>query len=596
MPRNDARTETHSTANDGDTQRRRFSRPIAGAVTAGLTITALVGGGYLLLDRPPQTGPLQTATVSRADVDQTVALTGAVKRLSGVLVTPAAPGVVEDVRVKPGDTVKAGQVLATMNTAAAREALTKAQANVVKARAGAVAPAASTELADGSGELKNAAQAANSARDAVRAAAGARERARVACASLADSAGIDQAPARPAVPAPVPAPNRAPAAPATRAPAPTPRPGGSSSAPSSARGTQPQTPREPAAPNSVRTTGTGGDGITGGSTGARTPQATGAEASAPSAPPSDSPSQVTVEAEPMSLVKPLAGGVPGRAKAEPSERQVQACIDALAAALASDRNASGTLTDLSSELERASAQMQRMSATTGRAAMAAQAGSNASLAAMVKAEAELAVTQQAVNGGTLVAGIAGEVTSVDLVKGETALPGQGISIAGKGAAELIVNVPLSRVGLLRVGQTATVQPPGSGKAVAAHITAIDTTPSEDGSLAPLYPVHVTVNDAPTSLGTGTIATATIKVASVEGVKTVPVSALAGFTAGKGTVHVVTDGTPSDRAVEVGAVGQGRVEIRSGLKFGETVVLADPAVQLPNDLMNSLPFPRPGSTG
>lgn len=301
--------------------------------------------------------------------------------------------------------------------------------------------------------------------------------------------------------------------------------------------------------------------------------------------------------EPMSLTRPLtAAGASGAVKAEPSERQVQACVDALAAAMASDRNASGQLTGLSTELERASALIQRMSATADRAALAARAGSNASLAAIVKAEAELALAQQAVNGGTLVAGIAGEVTSVDLAKGEAALPGQGIGIAGKGAAELIVNVPLARVGLLKVGQAATVEPPGGGKTLAGRITAIETAPSENGSLAPLYPVHVTVSDAPTSLGTGAIATASIKVASVDGVKTVPVSALAGFTGGKGTVQVMVDGSTTERPVEVGAVGQGRAEIRSGLKYGETVVLADPAAELPNDLMDDLPFPRPSSTG
>ena len=316
--------------------------------------------------------------------------------------------------------------------------------------------------------------------------------------------------------------------------------------------------------------------------------------------------------EQLSLTRPLTAGtslgpatgpratarvVPGTAgvKAEPSERQVQACVDALAAAMASDRNASGVLNGLSTELERASAQMQRMSATADSAALAARAGSNASMAALVKAEAELAMAQQAVDGGTLVAGIAGEVTSVDLAKGEAVLPGNGIGIAGKGAAELIVNVPLVRVGLLRVGQAAAVQPPGGGKILQGRITAIESAPSEDGSLAPLYPVHVTVSDAPTSLGTGAIATASIKVASVDGVKTVPVSALPGFTAGKGTVQVIVDGMSTERAVEVGAVGQGRVEIRSGLKYGETVVLADPGAELPNDMMDGLTLPRPSNT-
>ncbi|MDO5699484.1 MAG: biotin/lipoyl-binding protein [Dermatophilus congolensis] len=586
---------------------RSKRRPVAVAVTGALALTTLVAGGYLLLDRQdPPTGPLQTAPVSRADIDQTVDMTGAVKRLSSTLVTPTAPGKVESVRVKVGDKVRAGQVLATMDSAAAKQALTKAQANVVRARAGAQ-PVAPRGSAAGAGELKNAQQAADSARGAVKAAAGARERARVACSSLADSAGID-----PARPMPAPAPPRAPAEPkrtpeARRTADATPAPAARSTGNATDRASKAPAPAEPAksagssgsTESATKSTEKQTEKASAKAAAAATPGAAPRRDAAPSstpeeaAPPQDSGTPTDVAVEPMSFTRPLPAGAPIPAQpAQPSDRQVQACVDALAVAMASDRSASSSLDDLSVELGRASTQMQRMSATADQAALAARAGSNASLAALVKAEAELAMAQQAVNGGTLVAGMDGEVTSVGLEKGKPAMPGQGINVAGKGAAELIVNVPLARVGLLRVGQPATVTGPGGGKALAARISAIETTPSDSGSVAPLYPVHVTVSDAPTSLGTGTIATAKIRVASVDGVKSVPVSAMSGFTGGKGTVQVLENGTATERSVGVGAVGQGRAEITSGLDYGEVVVIADPAAQLPNETMKELNIPKP----
>ncbi|SEG69413.1 membrane fusion protein, macrolide-specific efflux system [Thermomonospora echinospora] len=101
---------------------------------AALSYTALTGDGE-------QAAPARTATVSRGTLLASVSASGSVTSARTADLSFGTSGTVESIRVKVGDKVTKGQVLATLDDEAAQEAVTSAKAALDAAAEGDTATA-----------------------------------------------------------------------------------------------------------------------------------------------------------------------------------------------------------------------------------------------------------------------------------------------------------------------------------------------------------------------------------------------------------------------------------------------------------------------
>lgn len=86
-------------------------RPIA---IATFVLAVAVGGSRLFLSANPK--PYETATVAKRDVVQTVPVNGTVESSAKIALHFQRSGKVRSIPVKIGDSVKAGAVLANLDT------------------------------------------------------------------------------------------------------------------------------------------------------------------------------------------------------------------------------------------------------------------------------------------------------------------------------------------------------------------------------------------------------------------------------------------------------------------------------------------------
>ena len=214
-----------------------------------------------------------------------------------------------------------------------------------------------------------------------------------------------------------------------------------------------------------------------------------------------------------------------------------------------------------------------------------------SQASVDEAAAKLVEAEQALAGATVTAPIAGTVGAV------AATPGDGVSagdtvvtIIGAGAAVVSATVPVEQLASLAVGQEAAVTPVGTSTTVAGTVTKVGTLP-DAASETVAYPVTITVPEPPASMAAGSVATATITIAEVEDVLTVPTSAVR-----RGTVTVLSGEEATPTRVTTGAVGLSRTEIKDGLAEGDQVVLADLDSPVPTNDQQSGPGFGPGGGG
>lgn len=197
---------------------------------------------------------------------------------------------------------------------------------------------------------------------------------------------------------------------------------------------------------------------------------------------------------------------------------------------------------------------------------------------------QLALTQaeQARSAATLTAPIDGTVGAVGMTAGQTATSASTITIVGGGDAAVTVDVPLSAMPSLSVGEPAQVSIGGTTGSLTGSVTQIGILPASTSGSTPTYPVTVVVPDAPQALATGISAEVAITTKQASNVMTVPVSALTMVGTGRASVGIVKGSTIQDAVVTVGAVGDGRAQVTSGLTVGETVVFADLSQPLPTN--------------
>jgi multidrug efflux pump subunit AcrA (membrane-fusion protein) len=199
------------------------------------------------------------------------------------------------------------------------------------------------------------------------------------------------------------------------------------------------------------------------------------------------------------------------------------------------------------------------------------------------ANAQLALAQQNVSQAALKSPIAGTVAAVSMTAGSSVSTSStsSITIIGAGQRKITVDVGLSEIDLVRTGEHVQITVDGVATPLTGKVTLVGilNTSGTSGSTS-TYPVTVLLDPTSTALFDGAGATVAVDVGSVANVLTVPTSALHAAGAGY-TVTIDDNGTVRTVRVTVGMIGTDRSEIRSGLSVGQEVVLADVGSPVPS---------------
>ncbi len=483
----------------------------AGVVTAllaagGAAAWASSGGGGL---------GYRTAVVTTGDVQQLLTGTGTIALGRSTLVGFTSPGTVTSVPVAQGQQVKAGQVLATLSTGPLDLAVLRAEATLAKARAAlesdqtpsstgqtnqarvpaapvrSSAPPAPAPPAPAPAALGTAAR--SRAEQALRRAAAALRTAMSICSSVSGHASLT--PPAPTSTAPTtPAPSSTP----TGSAAPSGTPTGSA-APSS-------TPTGSAAPSG---TPTGSAAPSGTPTGSAAPSGTPTGSAAPSGTPTASGSTSrtgVVRVEPASLTgagrppAPALGCTAALSAALNAQQQVQRTQQQLQQALAGPAitgDSAPWAQKAPNAPPAAATAGVRSSAEAGTASGAAassgsqgvggrQLGSDSltlvsrttvDAAAVEAGQVALLSAQADRRGATLLSPLTGTVAVQPYTAGAPESAKDRLTVTAPGAAQIVVDVPLSSIAGLRTGLHAVVQPDGGTTPATGTVNAIGLLPS-----------------------------------------------------------------------------------------------------------------------
>lgn len=172
---------------------------------------------------------------------------------------------------------------------------------------------------------------------------------------------------------------------------------------------------------------------------------------------------------------------------------------------------------------------------------------------------------------TVPAPISGLVTAVDVQPGQNV----GASTVGvtldSSALQVSTSVDELNIGQVKTGQTVQVSVSAfPGTIYPGTVTVISPVASSSGGVS-TYPVTIDLTNTQ-NLRPGMSATATIQVASASHTLRVPAQAVTvvGST-GTGSIQVMQNGTPHTTTVKVGLVGTSYDQILSGLQVGQLVV-------------------------
>jgi multidrug efflux pump subunit AcrA (membrane-fusion protein) len=133
------------------------------------------------------------------------------------------------------------------------------------------------------------------------------------------------------------------------------------------------------------------------------------------------------------------------------------------------------------------------------------------------------------------------------------------------------------IGKVREGQTATVAIDSmEGTELAGKVTKVSVLPSEGSSSVVEYPATILLTQSAKGLRAGMSASAEVVVEQVKNALTVPSEAISQAAGGK-SVTVEEDGVEVTKTVTTGLVGDETTEVMSGVKAGQTLVLPEVTV-------------------
>ncbi len=171
------------------------------------------------------------------------------------------------------------------------------------------------------------------------------------------------------------------------------------------------------------------------------------------------------------------------------------------------------------------------------------------------------------------------VTKGDLVKVPTVLTIDSISpalVLVENDINTIIKVDINEIDAnkVRVGQSAHVEFDAiPGKTFSANVDRVNTISSSTSQNIVKFTVYIKLEDRSDLIKRGITADVDITVASKDNVLTVPSSAVKPYQGGKAVRIVGDNGEIEFIPVEVGIKGGGKVEIISGIKEGDQVIVA-----------------------
>jgi trimeric autotransporter adhesin len=203
-------------------------------------------------------------------------------------------------------------------------------------------------------------------------------------------------------------------------------------------------------------------------------------------------------------------------------------------------------------------------------------------AAVDAANASVAVAQQQLSQATIVSPLTGVVSSVGLTVGQQAIAGSNtsaVNVIDPTGHDVTLSLDVTKVPQVRVGDKGTVVPDGSATPLAATVSYIAAAPTTAGSTA--YNVQLAFTTNPTTLRDGIQAAVTITTAQATGALAVPTSAV-NHRGALDYVLVLNGGTTKAQIITVGAVGATYTQVTQGLTAGQKVVLANPNQAIPTN--------------
>jgi multidrug efflux pump subunit AcrA (membrane-fusion protein) len=202
-------------------------------------------------------------------------------------------------------------------------------------------------------------------------------------------------------------------------------------------------------------------------------------------------------------------------------------------------------------------------------------------ASIDSAKADLVEAQQSLDEAQLTSPINGTISSVGISVGDTVSAGSSTSvivIIGTQSYEVTGTLSSAQVESVKVGDSAQVAV--DGKTVTLAGTVATVGPVQSSTSGYTYPVVVALPAGATGLYSGSTANVAISTGEAHDVLALPSSAVMA----QGTrsyVQVLSNGDLTDKTVKVGIVGDDYTQIVSGLKRGSTVVLADYSEAVPS---------------
>jgi len=184
------------------------------------------------------------------------------------------------------------------------------------------------------------------------------------------------------------------------------------------------------------------------------------------------------------------------------------------------------------------------------------------------AQAGMKVYQAQINNGQLIAPVGGYVTAVNAEVGQSVGPGTGfITIDSMDPLLASVDVPVNYIGKMQVGQSMSVLVPSTQETLEGTISAVLPAPDPTSKK---YSINITLKPGKQQVLPGMPVEAFAQNSGKQGV-VIPADCVISMQSGAISVFVVENGKAVQRAVKVGNMTGSLYEITSGLQPGDTVV-------------------------
>jgi multidrug efflux pump subunit AcrA (membrane-fusion protein) len=523
------------------------TRPRRRLLIVGLVAVVVVGGvlgGRALADSSSQVASFRAATVKRATVSQTEQRSGIIEPVASGTVAFPISGVVTNVAVQPGQTVTAGQTLATLDTSGLQAQLTAQQATLAAAQLTLNNALNGVPTSNGGSSNSGSSNGTSAARTSSGGSNSGQSGRSSSGSGGGGSSSASLGPARQAV----------------------------------ASGQQDVDSALTAATVFVNAaTSTCGSSPSGSHPSSR---AGGSSTSSSSTPSSSTTTSTTTPSSQSDCVINLQAALQAQQQVASAQSKLAKAESTLDSMLSKETSTSGSGQQASTQGQ---VSTPSLSGPTSAELVADQAAADA-------AQADVNAAQQDLAQGAIVSPIDGTIAGVNMKAGDhvgAASSTENVIVVGPGGYEVTTTVPVTDIGNVKLDDAASVVPDGFATAFDGKVVSIGVVPTTSSSTT-VYPVVIGLTGSPEGLRNGADASVTITLNQVKNVLAVPTSAVR--TAGAGAFHIVmvlSGSTTRTTPVQVGAVGPDLTEIKSGLQEGQQVVIADLNAPLPSNTTTRL---------